>query len=209
METKKCTWCGEEKQFSEFYPNKRVRDGRQAHCKRCHCEATAKWVKSNPQKVAAAKARYVERHPERRAASIAKWLKNNPEKRKAVAARWVRDNPEKQRDCAEAWRKSNMAKMAAVVARRRARQLQATPAWANEFFIEEAYELAKLRTEVTGFRWEVDHIVPLVSKKVCGLHTEQNLQVVPRKVNRSKNNRYWPDMPEQGVQYGHDAASTN
>jgi len=30
---------------------------------------------------------------------------------------------------------------------------------------------------------------------VCGLHVEHNLQVIPRSVNQSKNNRRWPDMP--------------
>ena len=50
--------------------------------------------------------------------------------------------------------------------------------------------------ETTEIKWEVDHIVPIKSKIVCGLHTEQNLRIVPRRVNRSKNNRYWPQMPE-------------
>lgn len=32
--------------------------------------------------------------------------------------------------------------------------------------------------------------------KDCGLHAHTNLQVIPASVNRSKNNRCWPDMPE-------------
>ena len=80
-------------------------------------------------------------------------------------------------------------------AMRRAKKLNATPAWAERFFIRQAYELAKLRTKITGIQWHVDHVVPLQSKLVCGLHTHHNLRVIPASINASKSNRYWPDMP--------------
>ena len=41
----------------------------------------------------------------------------------------------------------------------------------------------------------VAHVVPLQSKKVCGLHCEQNLAVIPKLDNCRKKNSYWPDMP--------------
>ena len=56
--------------------------------------------------------------------------------------------------------------------------------------------MAALRNKLTGVKWEVDHIVPLASRIVCGLHAETNLRVVPKLVNRIKGNRFWPDMPE-------------
>lgn len=64
---------------------------------------------------------------------------------------------------------------------------RATPAWANKFFIAEAYHIAKAREKALGGKWHVDHIVPLRGKNVCGLHVETNLQVIPAKVNLRKH----------------------
>ena len=41
----------------------------------------------------------------------------------------------------------------------------------------------------------VDHIVPLQSPLVCGLHVHDNLRVILAVDNASKANRHWPDMP--------------
>lgn len=91
--------------------------------------------------------------------------------------------------------KNNKHIFNASVVRRNARELQAMPKWANEFFMQEAYELAARRTKLFGFKWHVDHVVPLQSKMVCGLHAHTNMAVIPASVNLTKGNRYWPDMP--------------
>jgi hypothetical protein len=62
-------------------------------------------------------------------------------------------------------------------------------------FIKEANHLAQIRTRATGVLHEIDHVVPLRSKIVCGLHAETNIRVIPAFENRSKGNRHWPDMP--------------
>lgn len=81
---------------------------------------------------------------------------------------------------------------AAKTAKRRAAKLLRTPKWLTAddlFIIEEAYHLAKLRTEVIGISWHVDHILPLQGKKVSGLHVPNNIQVIPAKQNLQKSNK--------------------
>jgi hypothetical protein len=80
-------------------------------------------------------------------------------------------------------------------ASRRAAKLQATPKWASESLILAMYEECQLKSEETGIVHHVDHIVPLISDIVCGLHSEDNLQILPALDNLSKGNRHWPDMP--------------
>lgn len=80
-------------------------------------------------------------------------------------------------------------------ANRRAAKLQATPKWASESLILAMYEECQLKSEETGIVHHVDHIVPLISDIVCGLHSEDNLQILPALDNLSKGNRHWPDMP--------------
>lgn len=126
-------------------------------------------------------------------ARVKEWIANNPEKRAEQRAKY--DGNDAARARKAAWKKRNPAAVSKSTQDRNAKKLRATPSWANEFFIEEAYRLAKLREKVCGGRWHVDHAVPLRSKMVCGLHVEHNLQVIPRSANTSKSNRWWPDMP--------------
>lgn len=101
----------------------------------------------------------------------------------------------------KAWRLKNKDKLSKNGSRRRAAQLRAIPSWADDewesFLVEEMYHLAKVRKESTGMKYHVDHIVPLQSDLVCGLHCSANMQLLLASENISKSNRYWPDMPLQ------------
>jgi hypothetical protein len=78
---------------------------------------------------------------------------------------------------------------------RRAIQRRAMPAWANTELIKEYYFAADLLSMCTGEWYHVDHVVPLQSELVCGLHWEGNMQILTGPENISKGNRFWPDMP--------------
>jgi hypothetical protein len=89
--------------------------------------------------------------------------------------------------------KNNRHVNTARSARRRAAKMQATPSWSNKEHIESLYLITAINRE-GGYDMHVDHIVPLQSDTVCGLHCEANLQLLPASDNISKGNRHWPDM---------------
>lgn len=84
----------------------------------------------------------------------------------------------------------------AKTAKYEASKSRATPSWANLLAIRAVYERAIVLERETGRRYHVDHIVPLQSPLVCGLHVEHNLQVLSAEENISKHNRHWPDGPQ-------------
>jgi hypothetical protein len=69
----------------------------------------------------------------------------------------------------------------------------ATPAWADLKAIKEIYAKAVTISLATGVMHHVDHVVPLISDRVCGLHTEANLEILSMEENCRKGNRWWPE----------------
>lgn len=172
-----CAKCQNEKLPEFFSVRLAKKNGRSSWCKDCHNKSASKWNAENYAVYMANLQEYRITHAERRHATNAEYRRTHPDNGRA--AKWSRDNPEKE---------------AAKSARRRSQKLRATPAWGNQFFMDEAYDLARRRTLATGFEWHVDHLVPLKSALVCGLHVEHNLQIIPGAENISKKNRHWPDM---------------
>lgn len=136
---------------------------------------------------------YSETYPERRQAARLKWLTENPEKNKKVKAEWSIINKDKTYVSRRKWAKNNPAAMQKIWAKRRASRLSRTPKWLDSedsWLIQEIYDFAVLRTKTHGFKWHVDHIIPLQGKLVSGLHVPTNLQVIPAIANVRKSNRY-------------------
>lgn len=70
-----------------------------------------------------------------------------------------------------------------------ARKKQAMPAWADRAAIAEIYERCAAMNAEGGQQYQVDHIHPLASPLLCGLHVDYNLQIIPAVENQKKGNR--------------------
>ena len=60
----------------------------------------------------------------------------------------------------------------------------------TEFVVAEAKHLKELRNTSTGIVWSIDHVIPLRGSNVSGLHTWNNIQVIPLVNNKQKYNLY-------------------
>ena len=166
---KKCNKCLEVRPLSEYHKKSTAKDGFMWWCKTCHRQ----YVKEKYY-LYKAQPGYVERENRR----LAAYRKAHPEKLIESGKKFARLHP--------GYRTANSVKY-------NLRKNQRTPSWLTPddfWLIEQAYELAVLRTKMFGFRWEVDHVIPLNGKLVSGLHVPDNLQVVPVALNRSKSNKF-------------------
>ena len=162
-------------------------------CVTCRIKLAALWVERNKDKHAASTKKCAQAKKE----AYAEVRKKRYERSRALVLAqqklYREQNTERIKLRNKKYRSENSALGAAKTARYRAAQAQRTPKWLTEddlWLIEQAYELAALRTKALGFIWDVDHVVPLRGKLVSGLHTPNNLRVIPASTNRSKRNTF-------------------
>lgn len=119
------------------------------------------------------------------------YLANYVDKNKSARSKvYYQENKQREQARSRLKQSKNKSYYASKNAERRAAKKKATPQWVNKVIIKTVYEKARL------YGLEVDHVVPLQSDIVCGLHTWDNLQLLDRKLNAEKLNRHWPDMPQ-------------
>lgn len=128
---------------------------------------------------------------ERVVISEKKYRDNNHEDIKKRRRSFMENNPHKEKEYSKKYRDTEKGKVSGRyrAAKRRAAKLNATPEWANKEAIKKIYQ------DCNDIQWlseeflEVDHIVPLQGKDVCGLHIATNLQILTRTENREKSNK--------------------
>lgn len=219
---KTCLDCRHDLSLDLFGGDKRNRDGKKGVCKVCERIRLASWRSKNEGCLYAAhkersRVRAHEYYIAHRAESLRKSAqrRSTPEAKEKKAAwdkayqqaHWakiLKQAMERRHANPEMLNRSNRinsksphrtATKASAVSWRRAKLKQATPPWVDRGALTLVYIEAKREQERTGIKMHVDHIVPLVSDIVCGLHVPWNLQILFYRDNHRKSNKHWPDMP--------------
>ena len=79
---------------------------------------------------------------------------------------------------------------------KRAQKLSAMPSWYDDAAVREIYEIAVRISAETGIKHQVDHVIPLIHPEVCGLHVQENLEVIPAIENLRKSNSFGREAEE-------------
>ena len=146
------------------------------------------YARKNAEKNKARAKEWYEENKQQALKSRKKWREANKKKMKGYAKRWAEENKDHKNELSKVWKKENKEKVLANTRKRQAAKLNATPAWADKVAIEYVYYAAKVIERVYGTKWHVDHIIPLKGKNVCGLHVENNLQLLAPLDNLKKSN---------------------
>lgn len=165
-----------------------------ARCKMCVDLESEKWRKTNFCKVVEQRKRYYQDNKTIMDTRSTLFRKQHPEKRAEYVKKWADNNKERIKGYQRKYRLSNQHKCNARTARWIANVKRATPLWSEIGEIEQVYQECRNISKQTGNPHEVDHIIPIHSDYVCGLHCLDNLQIITEKDNRTKNNICWPDM---------------
>lgn len=204
---KTCTKCGETKPLDQFFKSGGSRPGYRGPCKACYAATAKSYRERNSEQIKKHRAEYLKANREKYLAACKNYRELNREAciARSIASQGKRreyyreynkrhrlENADAYRENSKKWWSSNPGKARQYKSARRAAERQSIPSWADVNAIREIY-----RQAATMQGMHVDHIVPLISPIVCGLHVAANLQILGASENMSKSNRYWPDMPEE------------
>ncbi len=177
QDLKTCQRCNEEKPLNLFGKDAQKKDGLRSYCKVCvNNGSRLAYQALSDEAITNLRAKRKQ------------WANNNKQKYVKYVQKYVKLNKEKVKEYNRQHVQRNRHIYQAHVAARRSAKITATPSWANQQEIREIYELAH-EFRQAGFDVDVDHIIPLQSERVCGLHSHHNLRPCLAFVNRQKSNR--------------------
>lgn len=177
----RCRTCQLDKSIHDFHVRSDT-GRRRPVCKTCWKVKGMRWAAANPAKRRAISLKWAKAHYPYIRAKKAEYRKRDPLRMR----RWSLENPELKKAMNRRWCQNNRGKVTASTRARQLAKIQATPKWANRYIIGLIYQLA------AAFRMQVDHIIPLRHPLVCGLHVEDNLQLLTQSENARKRNSFTP-----------------
>lgn len=212
-EDRTCISCLQTKPFGEFGLQVKSTGQRKTKCKICCAIYMKQYRSANNAEISSYNAKYSAENRAKLSANKKAWKALNKSHVKQYDTEYLNKNKEainrRRREryperaaivlkATKVWRAKNLDKWNEKTARYRANKRNRYKPFDRELLklVEsEAFHLSILRRAATNLDWQVDHIVPLQSELVSGLHNEFNLQVITRVANRIKSNKFWPDMP--------------
>lgn len=190
---KLCNRCGCNHPLISFNKDKTRTDGLSVWCRNCTTDYTRSWRKNaTPEKLIKYQndvKLWHDTHREQKRSNDARWRTDNPERRRTNGIKWRQRN----KSHVSAYRRRNRGVINARMGKRRASKKQATPPWAEHDKITTVYQKSIELSALWNITLEVDHIIPLVSPTVCGLHCWNNLQLLCTSDNCAKHNIYQQD----------------
>jgi len=175
--------------MSEFNKDSKAYDGLCCYCRVCRKSQKKEQYHRNKEKVLKQQRQYTEKNKEKIKERSAEYRARNRDlirvkqngayqKEKERRLTYARERYAKNKDVIKAKVKSytqaNRAKTTALKAKYRAAKYQATPDWLTKEHLQEIEEFYEIARELAwlneGEVLQVDHIVPLQGKEVCGLH---------------------------------------
>lgn len=114
-------------------------------------------------------------------------------RRKQKIKQYYRNNAEYFKQCSKQYRRNNPGKSALYNQRRFKYLKESIPSWYETELVQQFYVKRDKLNKKWQTNFQVDHIIPILSKTVCGLHCWANLQLLDASVNQSKYNSYQQD----------------
>lgn len=196
---RRCSSCNTLQDYGVFGKQKNSPDGLKYICKPCEAIKAQRYRERNRSTYLESQNSYRLRNLDAKRARHKHWSEKNKSKLAALSATRRTKDPEKARAYVRSWMRENPEKAAMYAMRYRTGRTIATPAWANQSKIRAIYQLSIALSSLHGVPFHVDHIVPLQGETVCGLHVENNLEILASTDNIKKSNKVWPGMADGGA----------
>lgn len=190
-----CKICNETKELTEFHKSASTRDRLDSRCKSCKKVSRRKSYLDNKEETLRQCKEYYEENKEYILSRNAQYYRDNKEWFAENARSYYLSHLDEYVERRKRYYSENKHIMREAKARRRAAEKNANVEWADQDYIKDLYAHVKEAEDVFGaigldWKFHVDHIVPLQHDLVCGLHCEENLQVLSAEENLRKHNKF-------------------